>query len=987
MAMSHAGDSTGVVQPIGPSSASFANERIHEGSNRSNNDLETMQTSETRISGSIMKSKYIKVTYAVQNVISAITCWLLLQLLSLQDVLLAIGPLRWLVTYALMPRGRTVVSGKAISPASNTATFHNIQYYVSEEVQKLLLHGSLYSLVGSRSQISSTLPSVGRTLLHTGARHTTAYQKAVAAALANRLGATLLIIDEDLLRAVSRATLGCDSVDFVDSGSSGLAGVVNTLLSFVLSGGRAACVWDVLMQVAASPDAIPGPLVVLVPDAETTLCGSFERWEAFESAMDACSAHGSRSMVLLAGCSLLETAAASAGVPGSASSSSVEGFGFAAAEEDERNGAGSSGRGYSPPQDDSLSSLLPLAAELGISLDERPDPRRALSRLFPTCVRLTPPTDSAAAARHMEQLQTDAASSSVTANHASLAALAAKRGIEVPPATATIYADHTLKSKDWAKVLAWAIGLECAQHKALLALQVQTPHIAGFAVHSSANSDISTRLPTHRRSISHGQLAEGSNSCKLPLPLLPQAVVDKLSRVPGTVPHSVRAAPKSSCRASSSDETSAAALSHPVPSTSASATVDPVTVSQPALLYGIHMLRCCGTSLRGNVPIENKFERRLLSEVIQPEAAGGGFKEVGALAAAKDALREAVQLPLQHPRLFARGTLTRACTGVLLFGPPGTGKTLLARAAAAECGAAFLAISPSTLASKWLGDGVKYVRALFTLAAKLSPCVIFIDEVDAMLGKRNSHSEHEALREMKNELMAQWDGIRSTKSAAAPRVMVLGATNRPGDLDDAVLRRFSRRLFCDLPDCAARELILKVILAEENLGEDVSVSAIASATNGFSGSDLRNLCAAAAMRPVRQLLAASGKSQASKCLPASPDESAPMVPLDDSTPLPGVPVPAPSAPECVRQEYSHQQLQQLMVAEFTREFETSAAVAAADDSIVRPLSAGDFEAAQRDVSPSVATDGSVMSDLRAWDSQFGEGSKTRGWDSKLTYFM
>jgi hypothetical protein len=110
-------------------------------------------------------------------------------------------------------------------------------------------------------QISSTLPSVGRTLLHTGARHTTAYQKAVAAALANRLGATLLIIDEDLLRAVSRATLGCDSVDFVDSGSSGLAGVVNTLLSFVLSGGRAACVWDVLMQVAASPDAIPGPLV------------------------------------------------------------------------------------------------------------------------------------------------------------------------------------------------------------------------------------------------------------------------------------------------------------------------------------------------------------------------------------------------------------------------------------------------------------------------------------------------------------------------------------------------------------------------------------------------------------------------------------------------------------------------------------------------------------------------------------------------------
>lgn len=102
--------------------------------------------------------------------------------------------------------------------------------------------------------------------------------------------------------------------------------------------------------------------------------------------------------------------------------------------------------------------------------------------------------------------------------------------------------------------------------------------------------------------------------------------------------------------------------------------------------------------------------------------------------AAKDALREAVQLPLQCPQLFVRGSLARPCRGVLLFGPPGTGKTLLARAAAAECGASFLAVSPSTVASKWLGDGVRYVRAVFSLAAKLAPCVVFVDEVDAILG-------------------------------------------------------------------------------------------------------------------------------------------------------------------------------------------------------------------------------------------------------------
>lgn len=126
----------------------------------------------------------------------------------------------------------------------------------------------------------------------------------------------------------------------------------------------------------------------------------------------------------------------------------------------------------------------------------------------------------------------------------------------------------------------------------------------------------------------------------------------------------------------------------------------------------------------------------------------------------KDVLREVVQFPLQYPDLFQAGSLATHSKGVLLFGPPGTGKTLLARAVASECGASFLAIHPSAVASKWLGDGVRYIKAAFSLAQKMAPCVIFLDEVDALLSRRNSHHEHEALREMKNEAMAQWDGIR-----------------------------------------------------------------------------------------------------------------------------------------------------------------------------------------------------------------------------------
>jgi len=192
----------------------------------------------------------------------------------------------------------------------------------------------------------------------------------------------------------------------------------------------------------------------------------------------------------------------------------------------------------------------------------------------------------------------------------------------------------------------------------------------------------------------------------------------------------------------------------------------------------------------------------------------------------------------------------------LLFGPPGTGKTLLAKALATEAGANFISITGSTLTSKWFGDAEKLTKALFSFASRLAPVIIFVDEVDSLLGARGGAHEHEATRRMRNEFMAAWDGLRSKENQ---RILILGATNRPFDLDDAVIRRLPRRILVDLPDAKNRMKILKVLLAKENLESDFRFDELANVTEGYSGSDLKNLCIAAAYRPVHELLEQESK--------------------------------------------------------------------------------------------------------------------------------
>ncbi|KAF0903576.1 hypothetical protein E2562_027991 [Oryza meyeriana var. granulata] len=248
---------------------------------------------------------------------------------------------------------------------------------------------------------------------------------------------------------------------------------------------------------------------------------------------------------------------------------------------------------------------------------------------------------------------------------------------------------------------------------------------------------------------------------------------------------------------------------------------------------------------------KDEFERNFISAVIPPNEVGVKFDDIGALEDVKKTLDELVTLPMRRPELFSHGNLLRPCKGILLFGPPGTGKTLLAKALATEAGANFISITGSNLTSKWFGDAEKLTKALFSFASRLAPVIIFVDEVDSLLGARGGAFEHEATRRMRNEFMAAWDGLRSKENQ---KILILGATNRPFDLDDAVIRRLPRRIYVDLPDSQNRMKILKILLAKENLESDFRFDELANATEGYSGSDLKNLCIAAAYRPVHELL-------------------------------------------------------------------------------------------------------------------------------------
>ena len=258
-------------------------------------------------------------------------------------------------------------------------------------------------------------------------------------------------------------------------------------------------------------------------------------------------------------------------------------------------------------------------------------------------------------------------------------------------------------------------------------------------------------------------------------------------------------------------------------------------------------------------------------EVVRPSDIPVEFKDIGGLESIIDELREAVIYPLTLPHLYAgHSSLLTAPSGVLLYGPPGCGKTMLAKALARESGACFINLHISTLTEKWYGDSNKLVAAVFSLARKLQPAIVFIDEIDAVLGTRRS-GEHEASGMVKAEFMTHWDGLASaTREGGEQRICILGATNRMGDIDEAILRRMPKKIAVGLPNAQQRRSIFGLTLRDtkiDNSGSETKpafdMDTLVRLSAGMSGSDIKEACRDAAMVPVREYIRAQqqkGKS-------------------------------------------------------------------------------------------------------------------------------
>ncbi|EAW13397.1 protein-degrading AAA family ATPase MSP1 [Aspergillus clavatus NRRL 1] len=258
---------------------------------------------------------------------------------------------------------------------------------------------------------------------------------------------------------------------------------------------------------------------------------------------------------------------------------------------------------------------------------------------------------------------------------------------------------------------------------------------------------------------------------------------------------------------------------------------------------------------RGDLVL-NQYEQAIAMDVVAPDDIAVSFEDIGGLDEIIEELKESVIYPLTMPHLYSStSSLLTAPSGVLLYGPPGCGKTMLAKALAHESGACFINLHISTLTEKWYGDSNKLVNAVFSLARKLQPTIVFIDEIDAVLGTRRS-GEHEASGMVKAEFMTHWDGLTSANSLGEPqRVVVLGATNRIQDIDEAILRRMPKKFPVTLPPAPQRLRILSLILKDTKVDrENFDLHYLVKAMAGMSGSDIKESCRDAAMVPVRELI-------------------------------------------------------------------------------------------------------------------------------------
>jgi transitional endoplasmic reticulum ATPase len=226
-----------------------------------------------------------------------------------------------------------------------------------------------------------------------------------------------------------------------------------------------------------------------------------------------------------------------------------------------------------------------------------------------------------------------------------------------------------------------------------------------------------------------------------------------------------------------------------------------------------------------------------------------GWEDIGGLQQVKEELAEAIEWPLKHANLFAEANVEPP-KGILLYGPPGTGKTMIAKAVAATSEANFISIKGPELISKWVGESEKGVREVFRKARQAAPCVIFFDELDAVAPRRGgSEGDAHVTERLLSQMLTELDGLEDLKG-----VVVIGATNRPDIIDEALLRpgRFDRILEVPAPDKEARKHIFQIHTKKKPLESDVNLDKLVEMTEGMTGADIAALVNAAAMTAIKE---------------------------------------------------------------------------------------------------------------------------------------
>src|SRR3972149_1650404 len=234
------------------------------------------------------------------------------------------------------------------------------------------------------------------------------------------------------------------------------------------------------------------------------------------------------------------------------------------------------------------------------------------------------------------------------------------------------------------------------------------------------------------------------------------------------------------------------------------------------------------------------------------------WDDVGGLESLKEELREAIEWPIKHKEAFEYVDV-QAPKGILLHGPPGTGKTLIAKAVAKMTESNFISIKGPELLSKWVGESEKGVREIFRKARQVAPCIVFLDEVDALIPRRGDSSDSHVTQNVVSQILTEIDGLRASQN-----VLIIGATNRIDIIDPAILRpgRFDRIIEVPLPDSKGRENIFKIHTKKKPLAKDVDLGKLVDRTDGFSGAEIAAIANRAGITALKRYV--SGKSHTVK---------------------------------------------------------------------------------------------------------------------------